>query len=234
MKASKRLFSLLLSLIMLFSAVPIAVFAATEFTAGNYTYTVSGDNATIVSYYEKAEGRATIPSKLGGKTVTAIGDRSFQACTVVTEVIIPSTIKTIGKYAFSFCYSLTKIEIPASVTSIGDYAFRNSKKVVVYCQKDSYAHKYAQKNGISFVLSGASESSGKPFDENTYIADIWLSRNRAEKTNENRYIDELLSYDSISSAAYLELRTDKAFMSSVEIWESMEIIFDTVKQTKEV
>lgn len=234
MKASKRLFSLLLSLIMLFSAVPIAVFAATEFTAGNYTYTVSGDNATIVSYYEKAEGRATIPSKLGGKTVTAIGDRSFQACTVVNEIIIPSTVKTIGKYAFSFCYSLTKIEIPASVTSIGDNAFRNSKKVVVYCQKDSYAHKYAQKNGISFVLSGASESSGKPFDDNTYIADIWLSRNRAEKTNENRYIDELLSYDSISSAIYLELRTDKAFMSSVEIWESMEIIFDTVKQTKEV
>lgn len=169
MKASKRLFSLLLSLIMLFSAVPIAVFAATEFTAGNYTYTVSGDNATIVSYYEKAEGRATIPSKLGGKTVTAIGDRSFQACTVVTEVIIPSTVKTIGKYAFSFCYSLTKIEIPESVTYIGDNAFKYCTGLKIHYagtkeQWESIFISRGESLNIIFNSSGSGGSSGEPTD----------------------------------------------------------------------
>lgn len=229
MKVSKRLLSLLLSFIMLLSGVSVA-FAVEEITVGNYTYTVLGDNATIVSCSEKATGNLNIPSTLGGKTVTAIGDGAFQACTVVTGIIIPSTVKTIGKNAFAFCFSLTKIEIPSSVTYIGNNAFRNSNKAVIYCQSGSYAHKYAQDNGIEFELA----KINKAFDENTYIADIWLSQNRTSKTTENRYIDEFLSYTSLSSDVYLSLRNDAAFMSSVEIWEALEVVFDPAKQVKQV
>ena len=113
---------------MLLSGVSVA-FAVEEITVGNYTYTVLGDNATIVSCSEKATGNLNIPSTLGGKTVTAIGDGAFQACTVVTGIIIPSTVKTIGKNAFAFCFSLTKIEIPSSVTSINSNAFSRCTKL---------------------------------------------------------------------------------------------------------
>ena len=149
MKIGKKFLSLFLCIVFLCSGLAVNSFAADEFTYGDYSYTVSSDEVTIVSYPEQATGAVNIPSKIDGKEVVAIDDGAFQACTLITEVIIPDTVKTIGKYAFAYCVTLKSVTIPSSVTSIGKNAFQNSKSVTIKCESGSYAEKYATENGIT-------------------------------------------------------------------------------------
>lgn len=62
---------------------------------------------------------STIPT---GGSVTAIGSRAFQSCTLET-ITIPSTIKSIATQAFSNCKQLRTVEIPEGVTEVGGAAF---------------------------------------------------------------------------------------------------------------
>ena len=73
----------------------------------------------------------------------------------IDEVALPDTCKKIGNYAFGQCSSLMKITIPRSVTEIHEDAFKGSDNVVIYCYTDSYAHQYAEANGIEYVLIDA-------------------------------------------------------------------------------
>jgi hypothetical protein len=52
---------------------------------GDYTYTVSGGNATITGY-TGAGGAISIPVTLGGYPTVAIGDNAFSGKTAVTGV----------------------------------------------------------------------------------------------------------------------------------------------------
>ena len=102
-----------------------------------WQYTVSNRKATIggIPEYATSEptsstaipsstsGAITIPSQLGGYTVTAIGDFSFQTCTKLTSVKIPSSITSIGDRAFKGCSGMTSVTIGSGVTSIGSSAF---------------------------------------------------------------------------------------------------------------
>ena len=54
-------------------------------------------------------------------SVTSIGNRAFQDCSL-TSVTIPDNVTSIGNYAFAWC-SLTSVTIPNKVTNIGNYAF---------------------------------------------------------------------------------------------------------------
>ena len=65
----------------------------------------------------------TIPSSIGGITVTGISRNAFSYCTALTSITIPNSVTTIGDMAFAHCSSLTSIAIPNSVTTIGDMAF---------------------------------------------------------------------------------------------------------------
>ena len=73
----------------------------------------------------------------------------------VTELELPATCESIGNMAFYNCSSLSKLTIPTSVTEIADAAFLNCDNLVIYCYTDSYAHQYAEENGIDYVLIDA-------------------------------------------------------------------------------
>lgn len=150
----KRVLSTVLAIIMILGCMPLTTFAATEYTYGDYTYTVSGSDATVVAYPETATGSVSIPSTLNGYTVKKIGAYAFYSCTNLTGVTIPNTVTEIGNYAFAYCITLSKIDIPSSVTSIGTNAFKNSNKVVISCESGSYAEQYAKAQGISTNTGG--------------------------------------------------------------------------------
>lgn len=175
MKIGKKLLSLFLCIIFLCSGLAVNSSAADEFTYGDYSYTVSSDEVTIVSYPEQATGTVNIPSKIDGKEVVAIDDGAFQACTLITEVIIPNTVTTIGKYAFAYCVTLNSVTIPSNVTSIGQDAFQNSKNVTIKCESGSYAEKYAKNEKINFIFIGNIYNLG----EETYGFDNYSDEDNA-------------------------------------------------------
>ena len=89
---------------------------------GNYTYTMSGGNATVTGYNGPG-GAISIPATLGVYPTVAIGINAFYYKTGLTSVTIPGSVISIGDDAFQDCTGLTGVIIPRSVTSIGAQAF---------------------------------------------------------------------------------------------------------------
>ena len=114
--------SLVLAVIMILSALPLTAISSFAATSGDWEYSVSNNKATITKYKGTAS-KVTIPSKLGGYSVTSIGDYAFFYYTLLTGITIPNCVTSIGNYAFEGCALLTSIKIPDSVTSIGYVAF---------------------------------------------------------------------------------------------------------------
>lgn len=94
---------------------------------GDFQYTILDDGTASVYRYYGKNPICTIPEKLGGKTVSTIGEMAFSLNSLITgitidEVKIPNTVKKIENAAFSFS-EISKLHIPASVEEIGYVAF---------------------------------------------------------------------------------------------------------------
>ena len=150
----KRLISLLVAVCMMITMLPLS--AVTAFAADTssspdpeeivgdykYAYEVNADgNATITEFLgpvDPAKAPAlydiTIPTTLGGCTVTGLGDYSFAAnsddgstydplCSNIHSVTIPQKVTSIGKRAFYDCKNLTTLVLGEDIQTIGNYAF---------------------------------------------------------------------------------------------------------------
>lgn len=84
---------------------------------------------TIIGYKGQLSGHLTIPDKLNGLTVTAIGKGVFYYCSDLTGITIPNSVMTIGERSFEDCKSLSSITIPNKVTTIEDYTFYNCESL---------------------------------------------------------------------------------------------------------
>lgn len=134
----KKLFSLLLSVLILvsvFTALPLTAGAADTnsetYTSGDFEYKIL-DNGTaeITKYtYTGFAKKLEIPNTLDGHAVTSIGSRAFFYCTRITDIIIPDSVTNIKFGAFTSCINLASITIPDSVVSIGDWAFESCTKL---------------------------------------------------------------------------------------------------------
>ena len=108
--------------------------AATTYTETvngiKWTYTVSkgetsvgGGSINSKAINTSTSGIITIPSTLGGYTVTCIADYAFYYCDKLTKVTIPSAVTKIGNSSFGACTRLKTIYIPSAVAKIGTSAF---------------------------------------------------------------------------------------------------------------
>ena len=129
MRKTKKLLSVLLALAIIIAALPVLPFTTIAETEGLFTYTVSGDEATITQFNDTSyAGDLIIPSTLGGHTVTKIDDYVFRGCTGLTSIVIPDSVTSIGWYAFSST-GLISIVVPDSVKSLGWSVFNNCKSL---------------------------------------------------------------------------------------------------------
>ena len=111
----KKIATLFLSIILLFSLGAIKTEAADEFVI---------DSSGTLTEYNGNGGDVVIPDN-----VYRIGDRAFQKCGL-TSVYIPDSVVTIGEYAFAG-NDLTFVHIPDSVKSIGSHAFSGNELATI-------------------------------------------------------------------------------------------------------
>lgn len=151
----KRLISLLVAVCMMVAMLPLS--AVTAFAADTSTVHEANDGEGIYryAYKENEDGETvtiteflgpvdpakapalydiTIPTTLGGCTVTGLGDYSFAAnsddgstydplCSNIHSVTIPQKVTSIGKRAFYDCKNLTTLVLGEDIKTIGNYAF---------------------------------------------------------------------------------------------------------------
>ncbi|MCR5480226.1 MAG: leucine-rich repeat protein [Ruminococcus sp.] len=117
------------------------------FIEGDYIYKFVGTSDAMIVGYTGSEANITVPSQLGGKTVSGIhaesfknctslksvtvpdcvegiGDSAFSSCTNLKSITLPNQLDCISRWLFDGCTSLKSVTIPNGVTSIGAYAFR--------------------------------------------------------------------------------------------------------------
>lgn len=96
--------------------------------AANFEIAENEDGTVTISRYIGTETDIVIPSQIGGKTVSAIGNvtgttGAFEGCTSITAVVIPDGVTEIQDNAFYDCTSLETVTIPSSVTLLRNCAF---------------------------------------------------------------------------------------------------------------
>ena len=137
MKKTRKIISLLLSLLMIITSVPLMAvnsFAADVVksgTTGECAWTLDGTVLTISGngemgkyYMDKYPSWGLSITKVVIENgVTSIGGMAFADCKSLTSVTIPDSVTSIGYRAFICCTSLTSINIPESVTEIGEGTF---------------------------------------------------------------------------------------------------------------
>lgn len=118
---------LIFAVVAIFAIILLPQIVSAE-QEGDFTYTISGSEATITGYTGSG-GDVAIPDKLGEYTVTSIGNNAFQHCTSLTAITLPETIKDIGYDAFYGCNKLATIDLPNSIVTIGGSAFYDCSKL---------------------------------------------------------------------------------------------------------
>ncbi|MBR4271183.1 MAG: BspA family leucine-rich repeat surface protein, partial [Clostridia bacterium] len=122
-------------------------------TSGDWTYTVASNKATITAYSGTATD-LTIPSTLGGYSVTQIGSSSASATfltnvrTTLTKVTIPTSVTSIGTAAFYNCTALTNVVYAdgkgANLAYYGGSCFRGCTALQSFRISDGVTKFYAQ------------------------------------------------------------------------------------------
>ena len=123
-----------------------------ELPANTFKYTLDAGRA-IITEISTTSDSVNIPSTIDGYAVYSIGSEALNSKTV-KSVVLSSGIEKLDWFAFRNCISLSSITVPSSVTSIGYGAFDNvSKSFTIKCQKDSFAHQYAQSYGLTYDIT---------------------------------------------------------------------------------
>lgn len=145
-KQMKRIFALMLALLLAFSlvacsgdenedgsGVDLAVTdsdmvyqAGGEYQDSYYYEYINGDEVAIISFAGSYKAHnISIPATIDDRPVTAIAEGAFRSMTNITGVVIPEGVTSIEKLAFSGCTTLKTVSLPSTLTSIGEAAFES-------------------------------------------------------------------------------------------------------------
>ena len=166
--------------------MPLSAGAATEATNVDGYIVISGDGKikdftnSIKSPFTEDFQNVSYLAVLSG--INSIGNNNFKHCTLLRDIVLPSTVHTIGSQAFAGCESLTKVIIPYGVTNIMNYAFVDCKNLrevyipdsvvmvgesafygcenlTVYAGKDSCMKNYCATDNINIQLADSGHNT---------------------------------------------------------------------------
>ena len=112
-------------------------------------------NAGIKSIGEYMFSSSLIDSLDLPSTIERIGDYAFYRNKHLKSVTMREGMTKIGYQAFGECENLTEAIMPSSLTTIRYNAFIGNDDLVMTVCKDSKAHEYAKKYGITYKLTGS-------------------------------------------------------------------------------
>lgn len=140
---NKRIISLLLTAVMLFTLLPVAAFASgpeiieSGSCGKNVTWTIDSEGLLTVSgtgamsNYSEDEGpwrknsyqNSLIKALVVEDGVTSIGKYAFKGLDAMKSAKIAGSVKKIGDYAFEFCMHLSDLILQPGITTVGENAF---------------------------------------------------------------------------------------------------------------
>ena len=140
--------------------------------------------------------RETVQKIIVDPGVEEIYNNTFSYCEELQEVVLPDTLTRIDNFAFYACRKLAKINLPNSISFIAAQAFESCPKVVIYCEKGSYAEEFAKDRSISVSLTTSItewlDNTGNKININNSSVST-VSNTSSTKTNKERF-KELTNY----------------------------------------
>ena len=143
MKKISKFLSIILTLIMVISIIPITASAATysgacgdnvnwTYDSSTYTLTISGTGAMYDYKYNNRPWesyKTKIKTIFINKNITKIGTYAFHYFTKLESVEIPDSVITIGNSAFSYCKKLASVSLSNKITIIDEWTFAYCKSL---------------------------------------------------------------------------------------------------------
>lgn len=137
----KKLLSVVLSIVLAFSAFAVVAYAEEE--TEPFIYSVDAEGYATLDYCDPSvEGAVMIPAfiEIDEKIyeVKYIGENAFKGCELITTIELSEGIEQIGDMAFLNCSALTDVYIPESLVFCSYTAFNGTVGVVVHCYSTNY------------------------------------------------------------------------------------------------
>ena len=101
---------------------PKTASATTVKKSGDFKYVKYANGVKITKYTGKAK-KVTIPAKIAGKKVVAIGENAFYQNKKIKQIKISDNVKKIDDCAFASCSKLKKVTMPKKLEKCGSAAF---------------------------------------------------------------------------------------------------------------
>ena len=105
-----------------------------------------GDNGVLQGY------RGKVPSVTLPPWVREIGTRAINGEEELHKLTLPEKVTRLQERALADFPGLERVIIPASVTEIGPDLLKGSEQAVIFCERDSCAHRYAEEWGYPYEL----------------------------------------------------------------------------------
>lgn len=251
----KKILSLLLSVLFIFSVVPAACFAASSaaqgkcganaewsFNESTGELTVSGTGAIYDYFPEESPApwisyTPKITSLKISEGITSIGSNAFIYLNYLESAALPESLEKIGDMAFAYCYALENFNIPDGVTYINKKAFVGTA---------AYNEAIASENGIFYagrhlikaspsvsgevtVKEGTKYIGDNAFEDCTYVTSVVLPDSLIQI---GAYaFSGCTALDSITFSGALESIGNYAFkeckaLAAIELPASLETIGD--------
>jgi hypothetical protein len=224
MKKTKKVISLLLSVLMIITSIPLMAvnsFATDAIASGDYEYVVLDDGTAKITKYTGSATVLTIPSEIDGYRVTSIY-YAFEYRGSLISITIPDSVTSIGVRAFYGCSSLTEINVGsknANYSSKDGVLFNKNKTEIICYPAGKTATSYSIPDSVTSIgyyafmdctsltsitiPDGVTSIGGYAFEDCTSLTSITIPNSvtsiRTSAFNDCRQLTSVTIPDSVTS-----------------------------------